>query len=247
MLNREEKLLLNEKYGGQPNEEFLADCSRLEAGEPLAYIIGYVPFLNCTIWLDSHPLIPRSETEYWTEKASIAIKQHRAHPLQVLDLCAGSGCIGVAIAHALPETIVHFAELDARHLSTIIKNLEINLISVSRTHVFQSDLFANVSGQYDFILSNPPYIDPTLDRVEPSVRAFEPHHALYGGEKGLELIEHIIQSSRAFLRPQGQLWLEHEPEQETQIHELATTHSFNCTTHIDQFSVPRFSILTVAQ
>jgi release factor glutamine methyltransferase len=247
MVNRDEAWLLKEKYGGITSELFFSDCARLEAGEPLAFVIGFVPFLDCTIWLDSHPLIPRPETEYWSEKAIAAIKSSLIKGPRVLDLCAGSGCIGVAIAHALPDTTVHFAELDARHLPTIKKNIEENRIPTSRTQVFQSDLFANVSDQYDFILTNPPYIDPELDRTESSVTQFEPHHALYGGEAGMELIAHIIQSARLFLLPQGQLWTEHEPEQVALVHELATAAGMLCTTHTDQFSVPRFSILTVAQ
>lgn len=244
MSHQEEHWLLAEKYHGEKTAGFFADCERLAAGEPLAYVIGYIPFLECTIWLDSRPLIPRPETEYWTEAVSKTIPDT---PSTVLDLCAGSGCIGVAIAHARANTTVHFAELDTRHLPTIKKNIIENHIPLERTHVFQSDLFANVSEQYDYILTNPPYIDPALDRTETSVKTFEPHHALYGGAGGLELIEHIIGTVEHFLKPHGQLWLEHEPEQVATITNLAVTHGFYCSTHTDQFGVSRFSVLTVAQ
>ncbi len=59
--------LLQEKYGGEKSEAFFADCKRLALGEPLGYLIGHTPFLDCTIYLDSKPLIPRAETEFWTE------------------------------------------------------------------------------------------------------------------------------------------------------------------------------------
>src|SRR5690606_26669366 len=101
-LNQEEQWLLEEKYAGAESEAFRADLKRLTGGEPLGYVIGHVPFLDCRIHLDSHPLIPRPETEYWVEKAMVAIKEvaggPEARPLHVLDLCAGSGCIGVAVA-----------------------------------------------------------------------------------------------------------------------------------------------------
>jgi len=69
MKNQELDWLLKEKYHGVESEAFHADCARLATGEPLGYLIGHVPFLNCTIHLDSHPLIPRPETEFWTEQA----------------------------------------------------------------------------------------------------------------------------------------------------------------------------------
>ena len=100
--------LLEEKYSGEKNDAFFADCKRLALGEPLGFLIGHVPFLDTTIYLDSKPLIPRPETEYWTEAVIADIKTNYpardlentpgAEQLRVLDLCAGSGCIGVAIA-----------------------------------------------------------------------------------------------------------------------------------------------------
>ena len=68
MAQNEEKWLLQEKYHGEKTEAFFADCKRLALGEPLGYLIGHVPFLDCTIWLDNHPLIPRPETEHWVEQ-----------------------------------------------------------------------------------------------------------------------------------------------------------------------------------
>ena len=72
-MHRDEEWLLNEKYQGERTDEFFADCERLKSGEPLAYIIGHVPFLDATIHLDSKPLIPRTETEYWVKAVIIDI------------------------------------------------------------------------------------------------------------------------------------------------------------------------------
>ncbi len=240
--------LLDEKYNGEKTAGFFADVARLEAGEPLAYVIGHIPFLSTTIHLDSHPLIPRPETEFWVEKAIEAIKSATPKAPRILDLCAGSGCIGVAVAKAIPEAHITFAELEPTHLPTIQKNLDINGIEPERSHILQSDLFMNVSGTFDFILSNPPYIDATLDRTEPSVRNFEPAVALYGGEAGFEIIEQILSGARASLAPDsGQLWLEHEPEQALQLEQSTKTHGLSVTTHTDQYNVPRYSIITMAQ
>ena len=73
-MNPEVDWLLNEKYHGEKTSAFFTDCVRLETGEPLAYVIGHIPFLDCTIYLDSRPLIPRVETEFWVEKLITTIK-----------------------------------------------------------------------------------------------------------------------------------------------------------------------------
>ena len=248
-MNQEAKWLLSEKYGGAESEAFRADLKRLAEGEPLAYVIGHVPFLDCQIHLDSHPLIPRPETEYWALKAILSIRMD-SRSVRVLDLCAGSGCIGVAVAKAIPEAQVTFGEIDPSHLPTIEANLKINLNqnqtfhSNERFEVVQSDLFENIKGKFDFILTNPPYIDPTIDRAEKSVKDYEPHLALYGGHDGLEIIYSIIDDSINFLAPQGQLWIEHEPEQAEEILKLAGGAGYaRATTFPDQYGVLRYSVL----
>lgn len=241
--------LLKEKYNGIELPGFFTDCARLEAGELLAYVIGHVPFLACTIHLDSKPLIPRPETEFWTEKAIGAIHEAVANgaaakPPCILDLCAGSGAIGVVVAKAIPEALVTFAELDPTHLSTIVKNIHANEIDPNRCTVTASDLFETVDGTFDFILSNPPYIDAAANTVEPSVTAHEPHLALFGGVAGLEVITRIIEGARAKLAPHGTLWLEHEPFQAEAIAEIAEQHSFRIVTHHDQYDTVRYSVLS---
>ena len=266
MSQQEIQWLLKEKYAGVENEAFQIDCARLKSGEPLGYVIGYVPFLDCQIWLDSHPLIPRPETEYWTEQAIAKIKQiqsRQSEPVKIIDLCAGSGCIGVAVAKAIPQAIVTFAELDSTHLPTIIKNLTVNLDRTplihtseepdklkkqsAQYHLIQSDLLQNISGVFDFILTNPPYINPTAKTVEKSVLQHEPHLALFGGDAGLVIIKNLISSAIPHLNPTaGQLWIEHEPEQVEQIEVLAKKYFANYHTHNDQYSVPRFTVMDVA-
>jgi len=259
-----EQFLLEEKYDGVKTDEFFTDCKALALGTPLGYLIGHVPFLDCTIYLDHHPLMPRVETEYWADLAIKAMKENSklqstlaglpSEPICVLDLCAGSGCIGVAVAKAFPQASVDFAEIDARLLPTIEKNCIKNEISPDRFNVYHANLFSLNQdssrqdlelGRYDFILSNPPYIDPALDRATESVKTHEPHLALYGGVGGLDVIEQIIASASQYLTPTGQLWIEHEPEQSAAIKAIADQHNFVATTHLDQYQVERYSILVV--
>jgi HemK-like putative methylase len=247
--------LLEEKYKGEKSDAFFADCKRLALGEPLGFLIGHIPFLDTTIYLDSKPLIPRPETEYWTEAVIADIKtnyplQDLAHTagadqLRILDLCAGSGCIGVAIAKAIPDAIVDFSEIDERHLPTITKNLEVNEIDKSRTHLYHSNLFEAFSGTYQYIVSNPPYIDAALNRTDESVIAHEPYVALFGGEDGMDVIRTIIEQAPRHLERHGQLWIEHEPEQSETIRNLARDHKFICDTHKDQYGVERYSVLVL--
>lgn len=165
--------------------------------------------------------------------------------IRILDLCAGSGCIGVAVAKHIPAAHVDFAELSQRLLPTIKKNCEANDIDSGRYAIYHSNLLHNIpeDTKYDFILSNPPYIDPTLDRATDSVKTYEPHLALYGGVSGMEIIEQLITAAPVHLLPGGQLWIEHEPEQAAAINDLARTHGFTATNHPDQYDVIRYSIL----
>jgi release factor glutamine methyltransferase len=243
MMEKDIEWLLNEKYGGKKTAGFLADVKRLENGEPLSYVIGYVPFLDTKIFLDSKPLIPRPETEFWVEKA-IKEMENKPGSLKVLDLCAGSGCVGVAVLKHVPGALVDFVEIDKSHFPTIKNNVGSNKIDSSRTKIIESDMFEKIEGVYDFILSNPPYIDPQIDRTENSVKRFEPHSALYGGDRGLTFIEKIIRNGPSFLTKDGEIWLEHEPEQKEQINQLATLEHLSCSSFPDQFGIIRYTVLS---
>lgn len=238
--------LLEEKYNGKKTDRFFADCKKLALGEPLAYLIGHSPFLDCKIYLDSHPLIPRPETEYWVEKAIHTITSNVASNTRVLDLCAGSGCIGVAVAKALPQVKVDFSEIDESHIKTITKNISSNTLNADNYQVAHTSLFeAFPKTKYDFILSNPPYIDATLNRADKSVVDHEPYLALFGGTDGMEIISKIIEEAPLHLNPGGQLWIEHEPEQSGMIRTTGSQNSFSVRTHSDQYKIERYSILVL--
>tara|TARA_B100000745_G_scaffold55794_3_gene33034 strand:- start:2972 stop:3706 length:735 start_codon:yes stop_codon:yes gene_type:complete len=243
-MTKEEKWLLEEGFSGEKSEAFFSALTRLHLSEPLAYILGYTPFIDCTIYLDSKPLIPRVETEFWTEKLINEIS-HRLPEATILDLCAGSGCIGVALQKNLRRSKVYFAETDSTHLSTIEKNLEVNTGLKGKERIFVSDLFSRLGNtKFDYIATNPPYIDPRLDRVEEKVKRHEPAEALYGGEEGMEIIARIIADAPNHLNSSGQLWIEHEPEQSHFVQRLAGR-CFKVTTHKDQYGLRRFSVLVL--
>ena len=243
---REKQWLLKEKHDDIESEAFWDNAKRLEGGEPLAYIIGYVPFLNTIIYLDSKPLIPRTETEFWVEKA-IAEMKKCGDSVHVLDLGAGSGCIGVAVLKTLPDTHVDFVEVDEAHHPTILKNMKANNIDTARTRIIGGDLFENVSGAYDFILTNPPYVDPNLEgRLEKNVLEHEPNIALFGGQDGAEYVRRIIKDAPKYLNENGVLYIEHEPEQWEKIESLGKKADFkSIEIHKDQFQRERYTRLAI--
>lgn len=226
--------LLRDKY--QLTDESLAtaaqraeiekDLSRLAAGEPLAYVVGWVNFLGCQIDLRYKPLIPRPETEYWVENLlknhtiseQFAIAQKERRELKILDLCCGSGCIGTAVLKKWPAAQVDFVDVAERALQQTQLNLEVNHISIGRFQIIHSNLFTELNNnRYDFILTNPPYVDPEGEFS--GDLEWEPSEALFAQKHGLGLIREIIFNSKNHLLPKGRGVMEFGKGQEAQISE----------------------------
>lgn len=205
---KERELLLRDKYEGDTGADMARDLERLSEGEPLAYVIGWMPFLGLQIDLTSRPLIPRPETEWWTEQLLAHLKERFADAsFTLLDLCAGSGAIGLAVLKAFPNAHVTFAELKPEHLESIGKSLIMNELDASRATLVSSDLFEQIPERFDVIATNPPYI-PEARSLEKSVIAYEPAEALFSGTDGLSLIRRIASEAHEHLLPHGELWLE---------------------------------------
>lgn len=230
--------LVREKYAGdQDAEGVTADIARLSEGEPLAYVIGHQPFLGLSIGLGSHPLIPRPETEWWVEALCERIGDA---PLRVLDLCAGSGAIGLALLKHCPNAHVSFAELVADHGALIQENIARNDLDASRATIRTGDLFAPFIGeQFDIIATNPPYI-PEGRTLDASVTTYERREALYGGSDGLSVIRRIIEEAP---RHTKELWMECDVDN---VHEAARlmiqgkAHTTDVRT--DQYGRPRLVV-----
>lgn len=203
-------LLIRDKYDGDESAEHTVDLARLSAGEPLAYVIGWMPFLGLRIGLDSRPLIPRPETEWWTEQLVAHLEERFGEePFEFLDLCAGSGAIGLAVLLNLPGARVTFGELEGEHVALIRKNLAENKLDEDRASFYESDLFEALpsSARYDVIATNPPYV-PAHRALDQSVADFEPATALFAGPDGLDLIRRIAADAPERLTAKGELWME---------------------------------------
>lgn len=220
-MNDDLKHLIKDKYEGNASLVTANDEQRLASGEPLAYVIGWIPFLGLKIFLDSHPLIPRSETEWWTEKLieHLHIK-YKDQAFSFLDLCAGSGAVGLAVLKHCPNARVSFAEIVSEHSELIKKNIDANALDTSRADIHTGDLFIPLAGTtYDIIATNPPYIPE--DRVlEKSVAEFEPAGALFAGADGLSIIRRIAKEVKAYIHNGSELWLETDTDSVTRSGEL---------------------------
>lgn len=226
-LSSDEKLLLRDKYDGSASAAFEEDRARLATGEPLAYVIGWVPFMGLSIDLSSRPLIPRPETEWWTGELVRTLRaRFKDEPFSLLDLCAGSGAIGLAVLAMCENAQVSFGEVVPEHTALIKKNMERNEIDVSRAGIRAGDLFEPFVGRrFDVIVANPPYI-PSGRTLDASVTDFEPKEALFAGTDGLELIRRIATDAPQHLRGEGvaegtgELWLECDIENIEEAREL---------------------------
>ena len=234
----EERQLLWEKYEGDATAPgFGEDRARLAAGEPLAYVIGCQPFLGLKIFLDSKPLIPRPETEWWTERLLAALPRDRT--LTFLDLCAGSGAIGCAALSRLPKAEVYFGEIDPIHAATIRKNIRENGLDANRAGICIGDLFKPFDDlTFDIITANPPYTTETRV-LDTSVVNHEPHGALFAGEDGLALIRRIARELPHRLTQDGIAWIECDSAHAERARELFTLESMHARVIPDQYGTPR--------
>ena len=191
-------------------QELDALTARVMSGEPLAYILGEWEFYGLKLYVDRNVLIPRDDT---CAVAALAIQKglFLDKDPRILDLCTGSGCIGLAIASRVKDARVTLADISRDALNVAKKNAVRNNLT-GRVSCIQADALGKPSaflGKFDLIVSNPPYIT-TADMLEldHSVKDFEPHLALHGGEDGLEFYRNIAKNYAAALKPGGYLAFE---------------------------------------
>lgn len=150
---------------------------------PLAYITNSCYFYGRNFHVDHNVFSPRPETEQWVDIVVEILKTEI--PLKVLDLCCGSGVIGLTIKSEFPEFKVTLADIDNEALRNSIKNAKDKKLDV---RVIQSDLFSNIEDKYDVILFNPPYIDYDYP-LDESVLKYEPYNAIFSPNRGLYYYE----------------------------------------------------------
>ena len=191
-------------------EAVRALTERHVGGEPVAYLIGEWEFYGLTLDVCRDVLIPRPDTETLVERGILFVRD-LPDGTRVLDLCAGSGCVGLAVADNCPNTRVFLAEWSEDALRVCRQNIR-RCGLTDQVNPVQADALEpppRILRDFDLILCNPPYI-PTLEigRLDPSVRDYEPRMALDGGEDGLKFYRSIAKKWKCALKPGGKLAFE---------------------------------------
>lgn len=172
---------------------------------PVAYLIGEAWFAGLKFLSDERALVPRSPI------AELIMNRFRPlledAPLKILDLCTGSGCIGIAIAHYFERSEVHVSDNAENCLQLAKRNISFHNLS-RRIKVIHSNLFENITDKYDLIITNPPYVSENEYENLPIEYSHEPYNGLVSGDLGLAVPRKILYAASEYLTETGQLIME---------------------------------------
>ena len=218
---------------------------RLLADEPLAYILGEWTFYGLDLFVDRNVLIPRDDT---CALAELAMKRGRLldQSPRILDLCTGSGCIGLAIAHRIKDARVTLADISAEALAVAKKNVS-RLKLGGRVNCIRLDALLPAPeylGKFHMIVSNPPYITTAeMNTLDASVKDYEPHLALCGGDDGLVFYRAIVENFTAALRPGGLLAFEFGEGQGDDICKILQNFGYTVLDRVQDFGGTERAVL----
>ena len=186
-------------------------------GMPIQYITNKQEFMKLDFYVDENVLIPQPDTEILVEKAIEEAK--KIGNVEILDMCTGSGCIGISIAKNIENAKVTLIDISENVIEIAKKNALRNKVESQLTFI-QSNMFEKVEKKFDIIVSNPPYIKtdviPKLDKQVQN----EPHIALDGGKDGLKFYKIIIEEAKKYLKENGKLILEIGYDQKEEVENL---------------------------
>ncbi len=216
-MNQEHQWLLNDKYNGIETPEFHNDVKRLESGEPLAYVIGWQPFCGTKIYLDSHPLIPRPETEWLMDKALSTVKSEKwtvdskkKTKVRILDVGTGSGCIAISLAHTLSTVHCSLFTVTASDVSASALKVAEQNAKTHKTKVtfIQSDLFSKIPGTFNIITANLPYVPQGMYELLYHNLKYEPKVAITDGGEVWDMYRRFFEQLPKHLATGGVALLE---------------------------------------
>ena len=227
---KETKELTSEEYN-----EFISCVKRKVNGEPLERIIGVTEFYDCIFEYSDNVLTPRQETEILVDM----IAKENFNRLKLLDMCSGSGCIGISLAKA-KNFDVTLCDISDFAIENSTKNAKLNKVDVK---IVKSNLFENIDATFDIIVSNPPYIkSEVIKNLEKEVLNYDPILALDGGADGMLFYREIIKSSPKYLKPNGKIYLEIDNGLEKEIENLLKENFKNIKIKKDYSNNFRFAI-----
>lgn len=198
---------------------FSRQMERRRQGEPIAYLTGKKEFWSLSFEVGREVLIPRPETECLIEEL-LRFYRPPGEGLRILDIGTGSGAIGVVLARELPASRVGATDISAGALSVACRNALLHGVA-GRMAFFHGDLFEAVSGTFDILCSNPPYIpDLEYGLLPAGIRDFEPREALIAGPDGMDFYRRIIREGAERLKAGGRIFLEIGDGQRDRVAEL---------------------------
>lgn len=177
---------------------------RISARIPVEYVTHEAYYLGKPFYVNEHVLVPRS---VMNTRFVDFLQMAKWENYRVLDLCTGSGCIGITLALLNPKIQVDLVDISSDALSVALINIKKYSLE-DRVKCIQSNLFQNVQGKYDIIISNPPYVSEAEYKYQPAEIKNEPIIALRAGIVGLDFINKIIMQAKSYLNPQGMLIVE---------------------------------------
>ncbi|MGN0377153.1 MAG: peptide chain release factor N(5)-glutamine methyltransferase [Suilimivivens sp.] len=208
-----------EKY-----DRYVGYILRRKAHEPLQQIVGYQEFMGLKFKVTPDVLIPRQDTETLVEE----VMRYLHDGMHILDMCTGSGCILLSLLKYSNDCEGTGCDISEKALEVARENAK--TLSLNATFV-QSDLFKNVNGKYEFIVSNPPYIrSEVIPTLMKEVKDYEPVNALDGREDGLYFYRRIIEEAGDFLYPGGMLFFEIGFDQAADVSSLMKEAGFSDVT-----------------
>ena len=181
---------------------------RIKLRKPLAYLLGHTWLAGQKFFVNEHVLVPRSPLAELIEAQFLPWWSSPHNPEWILDLCTGSGCLGILVAKQFENACVDISDIDPEAIRVAQRNISLHQLE-QRVTPYISDVFAQLPlRQYDIILANPPYV-PVGEQPElPSEYQHEPAHALFAGEQGLDIAERILLDASEYLSHQGLLVME---------------------------------------
>lgn len=225
----DEKTVTYLKKYGNP-DTFNEDMKQLEQGIPVQYIVGNVDFYGYEFIVNSNVLIPRFETEELVNRTiRYCQKLHLDQP-KIIDLGTGSGCIAITLAKEIPNSHLTAVDISKKALKVAGQNALKNHVNIT---LLESDMFDRVTGKFDVIISNPPYI-ATSEEIDKLVFDYEPHLALFAQDHGLYFYKHILKKAHQYLRIPSLIAFEIGEKQGKQIVDMAKLYFPNALIHLEQ-------------
>ncbi len=199
-------------------QDYEIALQKIIEGTPLQYITKKQEFYGLSFYVDDNVLIPQPDTEVLVEKVlNIAKTENKG---TILDICTGSGAIGISLAHNLPNASITMSDISLKAIEIAKRNSKQNEV-LNKVTLIQSNLFEKIEGDFDIIVSNPPYIQTNIITTLSKQVQREPHLALDGGEDGLFFYRKLLNEAPNYLKAKGYLCMEIGYEQKEAVMQLA--------------------------